>query len=66
MTSTTGTSSSGTRVDMPSATARASPSVAVPTVVGEGSETGRTAMEGQVAGIGPGAEAMHVEDIEHV
>jgi hypothetical protein len=66
MTSTTGTSSSGTRVDMPGATARASASAAAPTVVSEGSETGRAAMEGQVARTGPGAEAIHVKDIEQV
>jgi hypothetical protein len=51
---------------MPGATARASASAATPTIVSEGSEMGRAAMEGQVAGTGPDAEAMHVEDIEQV
>lgn len=39
-------------------------SVAAPTVVGEGLESGRVASEGRVAGAGSEAEAMGAEDTE--
>jgi hypothetical protein len=66
MTSATGTSSSGARVDVPRTTAKASASVAAPSTIGEGSEASHVASEGRDAVVGPRADAMDTEDTKQV